>query len=343
MSDPSTDDTLSSVDTAPDANAAATSTAETEGVKTLQDAVNDALLETEKSPASVELGKDVSEKKPEVVTDKAKADADPTEDEMKQFPPKTQTRVQKLIDLRIEAENLAAERTEEVEKLRPQAERMDQLVDYMRENQIKPDDLNGSLQITALINTGRYEDALNALSPIINELLSLTGRTLPPELQQDVETGYITPERAKELQRAKLAASQAEEREKTATANQAAAAQKAEGERISALYGQSATAWETSKKTSDPDWSMKQPLVIEMAEAEMRRMFATDPKSLPRDTKSVNDMLDKILAKVEKNIAPFRTPLKAITPVTGRPVSAGSNAKPANLMDAVNQALAQTG
>jgi len=343
MSDPSAEGALSgAVDTALDENAGASSTPETEGVKTPHDVVNDTLAGTEKSPASVELGKDTSEKKPEDGKDELKLD-EPTEDELKLYPQKTQTRIRELVSRSKAAEQLVAERTSEVEKLKPQAEQMDQLVGYMREHQIKPDDLNGSLQITALINKGQYEQALTALSPIISQLLSLTGRTLPPELQQDVETGYITPERAAELQRAKLAASQAEAREKERQVQEKAASQKAESDRISAVYGQSATAWENSKKTSDPDWSMKQPLVMEMVEAELMRMNASDPKSLPRDAKSVNELLDKILAKVEKTIAPFRPAPKAITPMNGRPVSAGTTAKPANLMDAVNQALSQTG
>lgn len=344
MSDPSTESALSGADTTTlDENAAAASTAEAEGVKTIRDVVNDTLAGTENSPASVELGKDTSEKKPEDGKDETKVETDPSEDELKLYPQKTQTRIRSLVERSKAAEALVAERTSEVEKLKPQAEQMDQLVGYMREHQIKPDDLNGSLQITALINTGKYEEALTALGPIINQLLSLTGRTLPPELQQDVETGYITPERAAELQRARLAASQASEREKQSQERQAAERQQAEGRQITALYGSTATAWENSKKTSDPDWSMKQPLVMEMVEAEMLRMNATDPKSLPRDAKSVNDMLDRILAKVEKTVSQFRPAPKAITPMNGRPVSAGSNAKPVNLMDAVNQALSQTG
>lgn len=344
MSDPSTDGALSGAETTTlDENAGASSTPETEGVKTLQDAVNDALVETEKSPASVELGKDTSEKKPEAGTEEAKASDEPTEDELKQYPQKTQTRIRELVSRSKTAEALVAERTQEIEKLRPQAEQMDQLVGYMRQNQIKPEDLNGSMQITALINTGKYEEALTALSPIINQLFSLTGRTLPPELQQEVETGYITPARAAELHRAKIEATRAAEREKAATESQTAAAQKAEAERTTAMYGQAATAWENAKKTSDPDWSMKQPLVQDMVEAEMLRMYQQDPTKLPRDAKGVNAMLDTILAKVEKSIAPFRPAVKAITPVNGRPVSAGTTSKPANLMDAVNQALGATG
>ncbi len=234
---------------------------------------------------------------------------------------------------------MVAERTSEVEKLKPQAEQMDQLVDYMRQNQIQPKDLNSSMQITALINTGRYEEALASLSPIINQLFSLTGRTLPPELQQEVETGYITPARAAELHRAKIAATQAEERERAATESQAQERQRIDAERTTAMYGTAATAWENSKKTLDPDWSMKQPLVQDMVEAEMLRIYQSDPTKLPRDAKGVNAMLDTILAKVEKTIAPFRPAMKAMTPVNGRPVSAGTTSKPATMMDAVNQAL----
>jgi hypothetical protein len=344
MSDPSAEGALSgAVDTALDENAAASSTAETEGVKTIQDAVNDALSETEKSPASVELGKDTSAKKPEEGADADKPADEPTEDELKQYPQKTQTRIRELVSRSKTAEALVAERTQEVEKLRPQAEQMDQLVGYMRQNQIKPEDLNSSMQITALINTGKYEEALASLSPIINQLFSLTGRTLPPELQQEVETGYITPERAKELHRAKIAATQASEREKAAAERQAAASQKAEADQTIAMYGTAATAWENSKKTSDPDWSMKQPLVQDMVEAEMLRIYQSDPSKLPRDAKGVNAMLDGILAKVEKTIAPFRPAVKAITPVNGRPVSAGTTSKPGNLMEAVDQALGATG
>lgn len=340
MSDPSPELDATGVTTEnPDAAAATSSSAEPEGVKSLIDMVSTALDGSEKSPASDEPGTDVSATKPDDGASAEKSAEDPTEDELKLYSQNAQNRIRELVQRRKEVEGQLEPIRQEVEQLRPRAESMDKLNDYLRENRISPDQMNNTMAIAAMVQTGRYQEALQAIGPIYEQLLQLTGNVLPKDLQQEVEAGYITTNRALELQRERMANQTARQREKQQNDEREAQRHRETSERQSRMYGSEATAWENAKKQSDPDWSTKQKLVSDLMESELRRIAMTDPAKLPADPKAVHKFLDSILERVEGHIKPFRPKPTPIEHETGRPASAGAKSKPASLMDAVNAAL----
>lgn len=347
MTDSSTDSAGLGAGTS-DASPAESSTAD-EGVKSYIETVNAALEATEEAPASAS-GDEVKPSKPQGEADKTTSDgtkdqtdpADPTEDEVKAYSPNAQTRIRELVDRRKAAESQVAERDQEIQQLRPQAEQMDKLVGFMQTNSIEPEHLNNVMSITALIQTGKYEDALQAVGPIYKQLLDLTGNILPQELQAEVEAGYITRDRAMELHRSRKAGENATQREQAnVERTQREREQRENTDRIN-MMANTGDAWASEKKTSDPDWSTKQALVTDEIELQLRRISTSSPNELPRDAAGVRKLLDKALETVEGRLKQFRPTPQQIDPLRAKPASAGARSKPATYMDAINQALGET-
>lgn len=346
-----TDSSTGGVDTGAvavsDVSTAAPSTAD-EGVKSYEAAIDAALGSTEESPASAS-GDEASTSKPtgETVTageegeNGSKDPQDPTEDELKSYSHTAQSRIRELVDRRKAAESQITERDQQIEELRPRAEQFDRLDSFMRANSVSAQDLNNAVNISALIQTGRFDQALQMLGPIYKELLDRTGNILPQDLQEEVASGYITQQRALELHRSRKSSENATAREKaTAERDQRANAERENASRID-MMTRAGDAWAAEKKTSDPDWSTKQELVNSELELQLRRIAQTAPQDIPRDIAGVRKLLDGCLKTVEGRLKVFRPAPQPITPTTGRPAGAGAQSKPATYMDAINQALGE--
>ncbi len=328
-------DTTTEVTT--DVNVAGASTAD-QGVKSIHDVVNEALTGTENPPGSGELGKDASST-PKTEEGKPEQSSEPTEDELKQYSARVQSRIRELHSAQKTAESRVAEVSQEIETLKPRAESYDRLQSYMDQHQISPEHFQNALSVTAMINNGDHELALQTVMPIVQNLLELTGRVLPKDLQEQVEAGYTTADIATQLQRERMQNKTAAERGRVADERREATNRAAEGQRMSHLYGTTATEWENARKTSDPDWSNKSKLVSDLVERELLHRRVNAPDTMPRDAKSITVILNEALKKVDESFAPYRPKPQASDMVTGRAPTAGQKSKPTSLMDAVNQAL----
>ena len=96
-----------------------------------------------------------------------------------------------------------------------------------------------------------------------------------------------------------------------------------------------ADAWSAEKKTSDPDWHLKQDRVVEMVELHLLKT-----KQIPASVAEVRKLCDEKLALVEKDLkrfAPKPQPARTMT-------SGGASQKPAadaptSILDVVRQTL----
>jgi hypothetical protein len=303
----------------------------------------EAALKPEESPSSSENGETVSdqktgedEKAPSEDEDGDKP-TDPDEDELKNYTENAQNRIRELIDRRkgVEAERDTLQT--ELDQVKPNAERMDRIDQYMAENRITGEHFNNVMTITALINRGEYDKALQIVKPIYDQLQNVSGEVLPAELQQDVDLGYITEDHARELHKSRTQNQNTQAR----TERDAADRQKREHENQIRdqvdMMAKEGDAWAAERKTTDPDWSMKQESVHNEIELEIGR--AAREGRIPKTREEVRKLLDGALANVEKRLKAFQPRTKPTDIVTGDPASPASRAKPGSYMDAVDQAL----
>lgn len=324
----------SAVENALDANPAASSDAEVNaGAGTLQDAVNTALGDgQEETPAS-------DEQDPEGSDSESNEGDDLSEEEKKHFSERAQRRFRELVEQRKTVEGKVAEVQQELEAVKPKAERMDQLTGYMRQHDIAPEHLNNALGLTAMINSGDYQSALPILEGLLQQVRNAAGEVLPNDLQQQVNLGYITEAHAKELHKARLGQKRAESQAQNERERVEAERRQTETQNLVRTVASTADSWSKEQAQSDPDWNLKRDRVTEKVELELRRLGA---EGYPRTDKAVRELLGKVKQEVETELKRFRPAVQPIQPSpTGNGVSPRSKAKPASLMDAVNGALSE--
>lgn len=328
----------SAIENALDANPAASSNAdENAGAGTLQDAVNTALGDgQEETPAS-------DEQDPQGSDSESNEGDDLSEEEKKHFSERAQRRFRELVEQRKTVEGKVAEVQQELEAVKPKAERMDQLTGYMRQHNIAPEHLNNALGLTAMINSGDYQSALPILEGLLSQVRNAAGEVLPNDLQQQVNLGYITEAHAKELHKARLGQKRAETMAQTERERVEAERRQQETQTLVRTVTTTADSWSKEQAQSDPDWNLKRDRVTEKVELELRRLIATNgAEGYPRTDKAVRELLGKAKQEVETELKRFRPAVQPIQPSpTGNGVSPRSKAKPASLMDAVNGALSE--
>lgn len=335
MPDSSTDTSASAEPEISDVTPEASSTPEpTQGVASYEQAVEAALKGKEAPPASDEQGsKEPAPVKPVDVPPLEEI----TEEEIEKYGKGAQRRIRELVETRNAVKAEVETFRQEIETIKPKAERLDQLTGYMREHEITPDHLNNALGLTAMINRGNYREALPVLENLMNQVKAAAGEVLPKDLQTQVDLGYTTEALARELHRTKTSAQQVEARAQKDRERVETERQQREVQTMVSTATTTAEAWHTEQVKSDPDWNQKRDLVTESMELELRRL---GPAGYPRNDKAVRDLLDKVKSSVEARIGKFRPTPKPMTTVTGNPASPRSTAKPKSYLDAVEAALA---
>lgn len=303
------------------------STSEKQGDKSLLETVQAALEEgvKETSPGS--------EPEPNT-TESLKADApvnsedeplgDITDEELKRYAPKTQRRIQQLLQDRRSLE-------EKVTIASEKASRFDQIVGFAESNQLSNEDVAETFAIAALLKNdpmSAYEKVL----PIFLHLSQVTGNVLPSDMQEKVNLGYLPEQDARELIRTKnqnaILQAQFEARQQ-----QEQQAKQANSWQAVVDDCKNATAeWEQKRSQTDPDWSSKKELVIEFVHAEIAK------KGFPAGRAQMIEVLNSASSRVDSQVARFRPSPRAINPVTGNS-SARATAEPTTAVEAAMMAL----
>lgn len=267
----------------------------------------------------------------------AKEGTDPedlTEDELAHLRPKTRKRIDNLLRDR-------AERDRKIAEIEPKAEQFEKITGFVQEAGLSKDEVNDGFAVMRDLKREPYK-AYQRLKPIMAELANMFGEgELPQDLHQDVQTGRITEQRARELVNARsqstLASTQVAETARQEQERRAREAQESNVNDVAAAV----TEWERSKGKTDPSWKLKQPRVMEIVEIEIARRQRTNPNYFPTKDEALKFSTDA-LAKVETELKAFAPRPRAINPVTDAG-STRSVPKPANPVEAAKQALAQMG
>lgn len=141
---------------------------------------------------------------------------------------------------------------QQLESVTPKVQNYDQIDSFCRQNGITPQQFQQVLEVQALLNTNPVE-ARKRLQPIMDSLDGLTGDKLSTEIQAAVDAGDITLKYAKELakSRAELQFGQ-----KKFQHDQQSLQQQQE-QLVQRQLADSTSAWEATKRQSDPSYKPK--------------------------------------------------------------------------------------
>lgn len=152
---------------------------------------------------------------------------------------------------------LKAERDDlrqQAEQYRSSHEQWGQLTEYMERSNLSMDEANTGFQIMALMKNDPHK-ALEALAPYVSQLQEVTGASLPPDLQERVENGYVDEDTARELARMR--------HQDRSMRSQAEQARQQAHQRVVSDVQTSLNGLESEWKGSDPDWAVKRGRVFE--------------------------------------------------------------------------------
>lgn len=220
----------------------------------------------------------------------------------------------------------------EVEQYKTSAEEFGIVTGYMEENNIPVDEVVEALRWLALKNNDpvAFMDTLSKFKAEFDEEM---GMVLSPELQARVESGEISEEDAKELQRSKAEARLYKDRETQRAVKSRESKAEDDKTELANKMAQTVNEWQKGIVLKDPDYAVKHDLV----EAKIRAFIQLNgmPKDPQQALRYAQVAYDQVTKKLNE-IAPKRKP-NTPTPQTGRQTE--TQFVPKSLEDVVSNVL----
>lgn len=208
-----------------------------------------------------------------------------------------------------EARTAVNQLRKQVVTLRPDANRGKAVADYLRASGMSPQEFAELQDVGALLRTDPAK-AREKLVAKLDEIDTALGLKLPDDLKGEVDGGYISEERAKELAQTRAKARGLEQHVTEAAVAEAKQAQAG-----------AVVAWAERTAGSDPDFGRKQPSI----EREIRLALADAAAAgkPPRTAEEATAIAQAAYERVNEMLKPFR---QASAPVPKSPSSAASSA-----------------
>lgn len=213
--------------------------------------------------------------------------------------------------------------------LKAPAEQYRKIEEFMTQNDLTPDEVADGFVIMSLIKQGRADEAMQRLSPILENLQTAVGQKLPEDLQKKVDDGYMDEESAKEVaqlrHQSRVSQTQAERRQQEMEAQR-------QNQTVQGIRS-SVAEWERSVRQTDPDYDRKSRLIT-MAAREL-----VLERGQPRNEAEALSLAKDAYALANEEAKRLSPPKQ---PTQRRPSGSASStqaaAQPASLYEVVKQA-----
>jgi hypothetical protein len=256
-------------------------------------------------------------------------DAAKTETKPEELPPfhshprwKEQLRVNKEQAAQIATANA------QLETYKVGADQYEKIVSFCETNQLAPDEVANGFQIMALMRSNP-ERAYELITPLVQSLELVTGRKLPDEIRAKVDDGLVDESVAKDLAKANLRAQQAEQR---VAVNDRQRAEAYEQQTMVAIQN-TVTATEQAIASRDPDYSRKQPFIMD-------RVRVLIAERNPRTPDACKEILETAHREISERMKPLVTERRPVTSVSSGNSSTNAKPAPKTLEEVVRGALA---
>lgn len=280
----------------------------------------------EASPASDSSDKDAPGK------DAAEAEPLPDEvttDELNRYTSKTRRRVQQLLGRVKEKDGAIAELT-------PAATQYKRIETFVQQSGLGWDEVNAGFEIMRALKQDPFE-ARERLEPIMDALNKACGLELPPDLRQKVDQGYVDEDTARQLAqtqaRARLAQTQTQQ--VVQRVEQSRQVQQAQALRTS--VSGAVKTFEQTWRSSDPDFAVKYPRVMEKVEVALSRLRGQGQQIA--SPQQVVQIIENAKKAVEADLKPFIQKREPINPNPSGGLASNASSKPKSFLEAVSQGL----
>ena len=214
---------------------------------------------------------------------------------------------------------------QQAEEFREKSGQFDQVIDFMNENQLTPDEMAEGMKIMALMKNDPAA-AQEAMKPHLEMLGRYSGEVLPEDIQTRMDEGYIDQETATELAQGRMRNELSQVQQQNMQTQQANDHQL----NIQAAVG----SWETTTRNTDPDFEMKQTLISDR----VRGMVAErgQPRTADEGVSMAREAYDSVNTELRQFRGESKQPLQSIG---GGKVSGTPTPEPKSLQEAMEQAV----
>ena len=267
----------------------------------------------------------------------AEAEGEGEEQTDENLPFNKHPRFRQLIQERNEYRNMA-------EEYRPVADEYRKIESYMASNNLLPQEVAQGFEIMALIKNDPFT-ARQRLVQYVQMLDQVTGDgPLPNDLRAEVEQGYITEQRARELaqmrhrQQYTQARSQMDlQRQQAEAQRQMAMQQQQAHQQLFEAQKGAVSTWEADIRAKDPDYSRIQPWVFK----ELRLLSQDSPPRSPQEAVALAQQAYKSVKDGLRRLNPQRSGTLP-TARSEQSASGGSaGPQPSSMLEAIMQAAGQ--
>ncbi|TDX21891.1 hypothetical protein DFO67_13210 [Modicisalibacter xianhensis] len=248
------------------------------------------------------------------------------EEQDKDLPFHKHPRFQEVIAQKNEFKGLAEQREQELNGFKSEVQELFSGLDQQ--------EVMDALEIARLMKSDP-QAAFEKLTPVYSRAASLNGHILPDDLQQEVDSGYMTQERAQELARYRAQQEFQQSRDQASQKQRSEQEQQGQQDQVMQEATQGLEALEANWKKGDPDYEVKQgPIFDRFAVLMQQRMAEGQPL---KSQQEVLDLAEKAKQEVEQRFAALRPKKKPVKQIRSTSPGATAKAKPQSVMDIINQ------
>ena len=217
-----------------------------------------------------------------------------------------------MVAARNEYRQQAQGATRELETLRAPANQYGLIEQYMSENQLSTQDVTTGFKIMALMKADPAA-AREALLDQLQMLNQFLGHSLPPDLQQQVDEGYVTEDVARELAYRRNHDVLSQQKQQVQTQQQQEQQAQQQFQAVRGQMAQAVASWETQIRQGDPDYAAKEPFVVRELQALQTQYRVESPEQAVQLARMAYDNVTKSLRgmvkrpEVRQNVAGQRT------------------------------------
>jgi hypothetical protein len=253
-----------------------------------------------------------------------------TDAEIAELPFHNHPRFKQVVDQKNALKGELETATTRLQELERPAEQWGNVRGFMEHNGISDQDMLDGFKMMAMIRTDPLAGRA-AVASYLSELDRALGLVLPDDLREDVENGYMSEERAKELSQARATTAQVTA-ERAAQQEQDGRAQAArEAQELGQRLTSAAESWEAAKRARDPDFEAKADLI-----ADRMRAISLAERKTPKTPEEINALLDRAHTDVTAHLRRFVPAPRAVS----RPTSAAPATVAAPAPSTMREAMA---
>lgn len=223
-----------------------------------------------------------------------------------------------------------------LKQLKEPAENYQRLTEYMESNYLTPEEVAEGFQIMALMKNDPAS-ARQILEQKMQGLRQFDPGYIPPDLQQDVDSGAITPERAQELARLRAQGNAAHfqaQRSQQQVERERQQAQRLRQQQQGQQLASAVNQWEQEIQAKDADYAQKAPWVRD------RLRVLLQEQGRPQDPDSAIKLAEQAYRDVNQRLKPLaRGNKRPSKPTPSGGSSQSSKTEPKTLDEAIDQAI----